>query len=223
MNLDELASSASRKALAVGRSADRPPFSTVQQRHRRMVVATTFSIAMAAVVMVAASVAFWPASSPDPAPVAAEPTAPITRADCPVTSADDATFYPESETPDGPPSSYGAVWHGTPALYTMIRQDGEVWFGLPVAADGTLTQKTFWWIDALIEITQPDPDLTVNMQRWGDVSAAPVVSEDTTTGAREDIGVFAIVGLQIPEEGCWVVTAEHEGATLSYVVWVGDV
>ena len=28
-------------------------------------------------------------------------------------------------------------------------------------------------------------------------------------------------GLNIPEPGCWEVTAVYKGASLSYVVWVG--
>jgi len=103
----------------------------------------------------------------------------------------------------------------------MIQIGGQVWEGLPVASDGTLTQKTFWWIDHLTEISQPVPDLTVSLERWGDDSASPVLSEDTTTGGRGDIGVFVIAGLQIPVEGCWEVTAQYDDATLSYIVWVG--
>ena len=31
-----------------------------------------------------------------------------------------------------------------------------------------------------------------------------------------------VVGVDLPEPGCWELTAEYKGATLSYVLWVND-
>lgn len=235
MNLDELATRAGRAAKDIGSNAERPPLSYVRQRRRRNATVAGLSLAtvLAALVVLAASL--WPSEAP--APIAADPTVgpsvttstltavgavATTRDDCPVTGGDGARFTPASETPEGPPASYDAVWHGSPELWTMVYRNDDAWAMLPEAPDGSLTQKTFWWMSDLTSISGPIPDITVTLEPWDDESAAPVVSDDTTTGGHPDIGIFAIVGVQVPTVGCWEVTASYSDSTLSYVVWVGE-
>jgi hypothetical protein len=41
-----------------------------------------------------------------------------------------------------------------------------------------------------------------------------------TNAHAGDIGHAMLVGLSIPGSGCWEVSAEYQGATLSFVAWV---
>lgn len=144
-----------------------------------------------------------------------------TRGSCPVTAPGDSAFHPPSQDPDGPPDFVNTVWYGTPELWTFVNSEGQEWYDLPLAADGTLTQKTFWWSERF-SIGDPSlPDITVSLQRVNASVAAADVTDRPTTGSNPNIGSFMLVGLNIPEPGCWEVTAVYKGASLSYVVWVG--
>jgi len=234
MDLDELATRAGQAAKDIGSGAERPPLTYVRRRRRRSATVAGLSLAVVLSALVVSTATLWPRETQ--APIAADTAGPsvttstmtalapvvMTRDDCPVTGGDGARFTPASETPEGPPASYDAVWHGSPELWTMIYRDDEAWAILPEAPDGSLTQKTFWWMSDLTTISGPIPDITVTLESWDDESAASVVSNDTTTGGHPDIGIFAIVGVQVPTVGCWKVTASYKDSTLSYVVWVGE-
>lgn len=144
------------------------------------------------------------------------------REACPVTAPGDSPFTPESEVPDGPPPSYEAVWFGTPELWTMVQSQGQDWIGLPVGADGSLTQKTFWWSDDFVLSEELEPDITVTAERLDGSAPTLEAGGPGTHGTHPVQGNFMIVGLEIPEEGCWRITAEYRDTTLSYVAWVGD-
>lgn len=144
------------------------------------------------------------------------------RAACPVTGPDVDAFAPPSQDPDGPPDFVDTVWYGAPELWTFVNPDGQEWDGLPVAPDGTLTQKTFWWSERFAIGDPSLPDIAVTMQRVGSNTIVGDAQDRPTTGSNPKIGSFMLVGLNIPEPGCWEVTASYKGATLSYVVWVGE-
>lgn len=132
---------------------------------------------------------------------------------CPVTTLGKGAFKPESQTPDGPPELYGAVWYGTPQLYTMINADGKSsknrWLG---------GEKTFWWSENFSISTEPDPRIEVTARRLD--GEAAYKSGETTNGMRDDIADFMLVGVTIPEPGCWELTATYRDTSLSYVIWV---
>lgn len=141
------------------------------------------------------------------------------QAACPVTVPGTTPFIPAAQVPDGPPTSYAAVWYGTPDLWTMVRHQGEVWTGLPVQSDGSLTQKIFWWVEGSFVSQEPQPDIAVSAERL-DAPAPTFRAEPGNLGGHVDLGVFTVVGLEIPEPGCWRITAEYMNTSLSYVAWV---
>lgn len=239
MKFEELASRAGKKASAAGRRSARPSIANVIATRRRRTLVIGWSTATAAIVLAAGLGLLW--SAPDQsAPVAAATTTPPAtttmavpgyvpallhgdRDECPVSVPGEGAFIPEAVTPDAPPAEYNSVWHGSSQLWTRVGHEGEIWSRLPVASDGTFTQKTFWWSADIDDMTEtPDPDITVTVELLNAAESRSFRGGRATTGSRPDLGVFRIVGLQIPQEGCWEITASFRGATVSYVTWVGN-
>ncbi|MGD2102633.1 MAG: hypothetical protein PVG83_10415 [Acidimicrobiia bacterium] len=246
MKFEELASEAGRAAFEVGRHAARPAIAVILQRSRRRTILTASSaVAVIALGVIVGGVLFssTPGSeSPTGAatgttttepqtttsvPVstttlAEEPAPPSTltgREDCPVTTPGDTPFTPATEIPElVPPTDLDAVWYGTPELWTWVHEDGMVWKGLPLSADGTLTQKTFWWSVDLDITEEPEPEIDVTAELVGE--STRFEEGRVTNGWNPDVGTFAIVGLDFPHPGCWSITAQYRGASVSYVAWV---
>lgn len=237
MRFDELASKASKAAADVGRRAERPPFGRILDKHRRRVLIAGSSTAAAAVMAILGVVLFWPGPGSE-SPAAVDTTQTTTmpestnqgegtvpgvveggREACPVTAPGDRPFTPESEVPDASPPAVEAVWFGTPELWTFVHDQGQDWTGLPVGADGSLTQKTFWWSDDFVISEEPDPDITVTGERLDGSAPTLKAGGPGTHGTNPAQGNFMIVGLEIPEAGCWRITAEYRDTTLSYVAW----
>jgi hypothetical protein len=104
-------------------------------------------------------------------------------------------------------------WYGTPALWTSLRLDGT-WNGLPYH-DGAYTQKVFWWSHGY-DWQSP---LTLTGRRI-DGSAPPLGASRATNAFADDIGSSILVGVEIPAAGCWEITGDLKGVSLSFVVWV---
>jgi len=135
-----------------------------------------------------------------------------------VTQPPNPVFIPPSPYPPMPPPLYaGEFWSGTQMLWTMLRTDGT-WRSLPYA-NGTYTQKVFWWRQGYDWQTEPEPNLTV-MGRRLDAPAPPMRASRATNGSRGDIGSFMVVGVDIPSLGCWEITGQRAGSSLRFVVWV---
>jgi hypothetical protein len=133
---------------------------------------------------------------------------------CPITGHPNRPFVPPA--PPGPTSPSvrgGEFWYGTPALWTSLRSDGT-WSGLPYH-DGAYTQKVFWWSDGYDWQSQ----LTLTGRRI-DASAPPLVASIATNAFADDIGSSILVGVDIPEAGCWEITGHLKGMELSFVVLV---
>ena len=229
MIFEDLASRAGRAALDIGSGARRPPIGQVVSSRQR----THFAVWATSAVIVISFLALALVSSDPTAPavlVAGPTSSTASGADgvvgsgtesCPVTVPTSQHFEPASETPDGPPASYDSVWFGTPDLFTRMHHEGEIWEGLPVAADGTLTQKTFWWREGYQTADDPQPDVIVTLEDLGSAGVTVEADRPGTSGAHAELGQFMIIGLAIPHEGCWRVTAEYRGASLTYVAWAG--
>ena len=230
MDFEELASKAGRRAADIGRQAERPSFPAVR---RERILRTLFAGLATASVFIALGFGvfvLWPEQG-SVAPAAAPGTATTSTVEstvaggrdaCAVTEPGDNPFTPASESPDGPPALYDSAWYGTPDLWTMVDVDGQVWSGLPVGEDGSLTQKTFWFASGYVFDEEPAPDIVVTAEQLDGPAPTVRAGGPGTNGTHPDLGSFMLVGLEIPGEGCWEITAEYRGATLSYVAWVGD-
>ena len=110
------------------------------------------------------------------------------------------------------------AWYGSPILWTYLDRDGEVWEGLPRSESG-LTQKTFWFSTLFGGgHVEPQPEIFVIGDRIGQPGQ---FGFGPGTNAGAEFGSAMLVGVDVPTEGCWNVTAHYRGAALNYVVWVG--
>lgn len=140
---------------------------------------------------------------------------------CRVTVPPQPGFVPPQPYPSEPP--FEGVWYGTSELWTVLEPDGEVWADLPVGADGSVGDKTAWWSETFSSAEREDfsglDDIKVTAVRL-DGSARTVVEKSGVPSFNPDIKNFLLVGLVLPEAGCWEVTASYHGAELAYVLEV---
>jgi hypothetical protein len=130
---------------------------------------------------------------------------------CPVTTSSEQTSSLPAAT-----DYQGRFWFGTPGLWTNLPTDG-IWWGLPQDDEGYV-QKTVFWRDGYVALKEPNPDLTVSGRRL-DAPSITFSFSDATHG-WDETGDFMLMGINIPTEGCWEITAEYQDARLTYVVEV---
>ena len=155
------------------------------------------------------------APSPSGSEAVASPSgsAPSTDPPCDVTKPV-PVFQPGGEPSEAPP---GHEWFGEAALYTALDPAGEVWRGLPASPWG-YTQKTVWWSELWDPGSEPEPEIYVSGERLdapGTFRYGP-----GTNASAPDIATAMMVGIDVPELGCWRVTAIYRDASLSYTVLV---
>ena len=131
---------------------------------------------------------------------------------CPVTQPGQPSFSPPTDMKD----YEGRFWYGTPALWTNLPSDG-IWQGLPKDDDGYV-QKAVFWREGFVALDQPTPALTVSGRRLD--ASAPTFSFSDATHGWDETGDFILMGISLPTEGCWEITAEYQDAQLTYVVKV---
>lgn len=137
---------------------------------------------------------------------------------CPLTIPPQPGFVPPEPYPPEVPALYQSVWYGDDELWTMLHPGGETWTELP-EHEGTFGQKTLWWSARFSAGDEPAPSITVTGRQL-DGAATFEAGGPGTNGFREDIGSFMLVGLEIPEAGCWELTARYGDGELTYVVFV---
>jgi hypothetical protein len=140
---------------------------------------------------------------------------------CQVTVPPQPGFVPPEPYPPEPPLEQ--VWYGSPELWTLLDSGPAVWQGLPVGEDGHVGDKTLWFSEtfstAAGEDFSGDADITLTAVHL-DGSARTVVQRGGVPSFNRGIKNFMLVGLTVPEPGCWEVTATYRGAELSYVFLV---
>jgi hypothetical protein len=125
---------------------------------------------------------------------------------------------PDFSPPAGIPALPAHAWYGTARLYTMLDQDGERWLDLP-HGDRGYTQKTFWWREGYRIDREPRPEIYVTGRRLdgpGSLGFGP------GTNASTEHGAAMLVGVDVPEAGCWELTARYGRDSLTIVVWVDE-
>lgn len=132
---------------------------------------------------------------------------------CPITQAPILPFVPPAPYPIEPPEGF---WHGTAALWTRLDAEGRWQLGGP----NQLTQKVFWWYPGFDGAREWSPDFTLTARRL-DTGQSKVLSRKATNAFVASFGGSTILtGVKMPSAGCWEVTGEYRGNTLSFVVWV---
>jgi len=161
-------------------------------------------------------------TSPRGSPPGSSPASSADPNTCPVTIPPQPGLVPPEPYPSEP--GFGDVWYGTPELWTILDPDGEVWSDLPIGkAPHAVGNKTFWFSEDFSAAKgadfSGDADITLTAVRL-DRSAHTVVEKGGVPSFNTHIKNFMLVGLVLPELGCWEVTARYEGAELAYVFQV---
>jgi hypothetical protein len=95
--------------------------------------------------------------------------------------------------------------------------------GLPVEPDGSVGDKTLRWSENVSTAKSEDfagaADITLRAAHL-DASAPTVLVQGGVPSFNRDIGNFMLVGLELPEPGCWEVTASYREAELAFVIRV---
>jgi hypothetical protein len=131
-------------------------------------------------------------------------------------------FVPPKPYPPEPP--FDQVWYGTAELWTVLDPNGAIWRDIPLGKDGSVGDKTLWFSESFTSAGEGDVTgsdrVTLTAVRL-DGSAPNVVEHSQgMPGFRRDIKNFKLMGLVLPEVGCWEVTATYRGAELAYVLQV---
>jgi hypothetical protein len=162
-----------------------------------------------------------PSSSATSAPATPATPAPGAFAACPITRPTPAFLPPSIDfVPPTPPAYYHSSWYGNAHLWTMLNVAGEIWTDLPADQNG-YGQKVFWWSADWHYQTELQPTLTVVGMRLDAPGSFTVPPPGTNAGA--DFGEAMLQGIDVPSTGCWRITGTYREASLSYVVWVGEV
>jgi hypothetical protein len=132
---------------------------------------------------------------------------------CPTTLPPDPPFTPP--VPYQQKLSDNAFWYGTGKLWTGLHVSG-LWGGL--RNDKGYREKVFWFRQGYEARVEPKPALTVTGRRLDGESAVFTVSD--ATNAYMSGRAAMLTAFQIPTAGCWELTGEYHGDTLSFVVWV---
>lgn len=131
-----------------------------------------------------------------------------------------------------PPAAYkldentNSFWFGTDKLWTVLRKSGEVWQWAPHKPGHErdvqpLTVKSFWGSVDFDYRKEYPPKLKVTGRRL-DGDAPPLVTM-RPTNAFPGPAAAMLVGIYVPAPGCWEITGEYKGQTLSFIVWVQPV
>lgn len=112
------------------------------------------------------------------------------------------------------------TWHGTGPLWIDLGN-----FAAPVPRqDGTLRVKHAWWTGdvtgAPVSVHGP-PTVTAHPLNGGETVEA-TVGGYATTGSGEQTFAWWPTVLEFPAAGCWEITGEWEGSTLTAVVLLAD-
>jgi hypothetical protein len=137
-------------------------------------------------------------------------------ASCPVTPRPAPAFVPPAPYPEQAPDRR-SFWFGTPRLWTFLRDDG-FWGALPRGERG-LRNKVFWWRPGFSGRTEPRPQLVVTGRRLG----APgwFAAEPATNASHPSFGGSTMLTMvEVPASGCWELTGEYAGESISFVVYV---
>jgi hypothetical protein len=131
----------------------------------------------------------------------------LLAADCPVTRPPDPAFVPSAPSSQARPGF--DFLYGSDVLWTLLQTSG-VW--------RVLGEKVWMWSNAFDRRIEPVPSLVVTGRRL-DGNSPPFRSKRATHGCFD--GTCAMLaGVDLPSTGCWEITGQYRGNSLSFVVLV---
>ena len=143
---------------------------------------------------------------------------PVPPASCRLTRPPTTPFTPPGERSGG--CEDDSFWIGTPELWLCLPKKGEVWGWVPHAPghEHDLTAKIFWGSADFDYHKKEDYILKVTGRRL-DGDAPPLVVSKVTNALFVPQAAM-LTGVYASTPGCWEITGDYKGQTLSYVVWV---
>jgi hypothetical protein len=127
---------------------------------------------------------------------------------CPVTVGSDSL---------GPPFPESENWYGSEALAVMLPQDGR--WGI-TGPNARIAVKLFVWSAGF----KPgmEHNLSVRIEPLLGQPNDAVVGDPTNAGAKSLGGWTMLAGIDFPSVGCWRLTLDYLGQSLSFVVETYD-
>ena len=124
---------------------------------------------------------------------------------CPVTLGSDEVF--------GAPFPKGRNWYGSESLAVQLPNDG-IW---PTTKTGhSIAVKLFWWSVGF----KPGMEQSLRVE-ISSLDGKPVrakIGNPTNAYAASLGGWTMLTGIDFPDQGCWQISAEYLGQTLTFVV-----
>jgi hypothetical protein len=113
----------------------------------------------------------------------------------------------------------GEFWYGTESLWTLLTASGT-WSmrGNVLEGNGGYRTKLFYWSRGFDVRREPEPELIVSARRLD--RKAPLVTADRATNAFLGRPAAMLTAIDLPTAGCWELTAQYRGYTLSFAVSV---
>ena len=121
-----------------------------------------------------------------------------------------------------PPGPYQTMlidgfWYGTEALWLHLPLDGR-WSHLP-SNDKSYGQKIFWFSRDYDWHKESRPSIVVKSRRL-DVLDGPTFTLEGGTNAILGNKQAMLTGAILPTTGCWEISGQYRGKTLTFVVSV---
>ncbi len=132
---------------------------------------------------------------------------------CAITAPPVPLFRPPLPYPQTLPQD--SFWYGSEKLWTNLPADG-VWHGL--RNEKGYRTKVFWFRRGYDARTEPEPALIVTGHRLDGDTPAFAITE--ATNAFPTPRAAMLTAFEIPSSGCWQITGEYHGDSLSFIVWV---
>lgn len=138
-----------------------------------------------------------------------------------------ADFCPTTLPPSPafqPPSPYQSIfidgfWYGTTALWVRLPFDGQ-WNHLPFNGK-SYAQKIFWFSREYDAHQEPRPEIVVKSRRVDVVDGPTFTLERGTNAGLGNHQQAMLTGVILPTTGCWEMSGQYRGKTLTFVVSVG--
>lgn len=133
---------------------------------------------------------------------------PLSDSSCPVTVGSDSL---------GPPFPESENWYGSEALAVILPEDGR--WGI-TGPNALIAVKLFVWSAGF----KPgmERDLSVKIEPLSGQANDAVVGGATNAGAKSLGGWTMLTGIDFPSVGCWRLTLDYLGQSLSFVVETYD-
>ena len=134
---------------------------------------------------------------------------------CPVTRSTPETRFTPFPSAQPSKTTDFMFWYGSHSLYTQLFSDGR-WRG--IRSERGVRNKSFWFRKNAEWLKESQSQLIVTMKRLD--ADGPMLTVPRITNAILGAEVAMLLMLELPERGCWQVTANYKSDYVSFVTWM---